>query len=174
MKSNQMKIFLSVIALYVGGTIGLAQAPGLKVKVTKQSLTGKSGDKTETIYLKVEMENTGQVAYKDLQVSWFVVLEKEPERAGALPKKTCLSGNKTISLLPKDTTSFESTQASVSKSGVGFYWDPGKKAGWNPKYHGYGLRIVAGGRVISGEYQPVGNQKTVEEWEIQQAAEKKK
>lgn len=174
MSVKTLRVVRSLLILFAFAASAHAQAQGLKMKVTKQAAPGKAGDKTETIHLRVEIENTGQVAYKDLRVSWFIVVDKEPDKVGLPPKKNCVSGDKIVSLMPKDTTSFESTQVSVSKTGQGFYWDPKKPHtdawNWNPKYHGYGIQIVGAGKIIYADYQPDGMKSAVQQYEAEQAA----
>ena len=154
--------------------IAHAQVSGLKVKVTKEDVRGKAADKTEQIYLKVELENTGSADFKDLDVTWNIVIDKEPERQGSTPKKTCISGKKIISLRPKDATTFQGDKAWVTKSGVGFYGNPSKREGWNPRYHGHALRIYAGGKLIYADYHPKTVDKFIEQYDAEQAANPKK
>lgn len=154
-------------------THSFSQAPGLKVKVTKVEAPSKSGDKTEMINLKVDVENTGSTEFKDLLLHWYMVVDQTPEKPGN-PKKTCVTGNKIISLKPKDTTSLQGTQVWVSKSGVGFFWNPAKREGWNPRYHGYGIRVLSGGKLVYADYFPKLTEKPILEFEAEQAANPKK
>lgn len=152
----------------------LAQPPGLKIKVVKANVAGKPGDKTEKVFLRVEMENAGQIAYRGLKVHWFIVVDAEPEKPG-VPKSTCVSGVKEVTLNPGGNTSFQSEQVNVSKTGQGFWWDPNKKGdpwNWNPRYRGYGVRILSAGKILHQEYLPQTMQKAIEQWEAGQAAKK--
>ena len=148
-------LWILAILLLAGAS---AHAQGLKLEVKRDGPTPKAGDNTRKIHLRFDISNIGQERHKDLLVLWTLVID-ESDKPG--PHKY-IDELKIVSLLPGDTTTFNSRAIDVSAKG--------KK----PNLVGYAVKIQAGNKVLTSKIEPQGLAKEIEEYEKEKASVSRK
>ena len=131
-----------------------AQAQGLKLDVKRDDPTPKAGDNTRKIHLRFDISNIGQERHKDLLVLWTLVID-DSDKPG--PHKY-VDELKIVSLLPGDTTTFNSRAIDVSAKGR------------KPSLVGYAVSIQAGNKVLTAKIEPQGLTKEIEEYEKEKSS----